>query len=97
MAMPITPVAPRPMAPASAVTSPSFATTMGTVPSPMAAAARSKTVCTSFRTSFSLGTLINSEDTIGALPMNTPADDTPMPSTRGILDAAVRKAVTISS
>ena len=33
---------------------------------------------------------MNSDETIGLLPMNTPADETPMASTRGILDAAVR-------
>lgn len=43
---------------------------------------------------FSRGTLINREETIGALPMNTPAEDTPMASTRGILEAAVRNAST---
>ena len=97
MAIPMTAVAPRPMAPASAVTSPSLATTMGTFPSPMAAAARSNTVWTSLRTSFSLGTLMKRELTMGALPMKTPAEETPMPSTRGILEAAVWNALTISS
>ena len=33
---------------------------------------------------------------MGALPMKVPAEDTPMASTRGILEAAVRKAVRIS-
>ena len=37
------------------------------------------------------------EETIGALPMNTPAEETPMPSTRGILDAAVLNAATMPS
>ncbi len=44
----------------------------------------------------SRGTLMNSEATIGELPTKVPADDTPMASTRGILEAAVLKAVTIS-
>ena len=82
-------------APARAVTSPSLATTMGT--SPISLAARSKIVLTWLRISFSRGTLIKSEETIGALPMKTPAELTPMPSTRGIFDAAVRKASTISA
>ena len=33
---------------------------------------------------------------MGLLPTNVPADDTPMASTRGILEAAVLNAVTIS-
>ena len=39
---------------------------------------------------------MNRAETMGALPMNTPAELTPMASTRGILEAAVRKADTIS-
>ena len=38
---------------------------------------------------------MNRDATMGALPMNTPAEETPMASTRGILDAAVLKASTM--
>ena len=44
----------------------------------------------------SRGTLMNKDATMGLLPTNVPADDTPMASTRGILEAAVLNAVTIS-
>ena len=79
------------MAPARAVTSPSFETTMGT--SPISFAARSYTLLTSSRRA--RGTLMNRDETIGLLPTKVPAEDTPMASTRGIFDAAVLKASTM--
>ena len=43
------------------------------------------------------GIFRNSEETIGLLPTNVPADETPMPSTRGSFEAAVLKALTMPS
>ena len=80
------------MLPAKAVTSPSFATASGI--SPISLAALSYIVFTSSRRS--RGTFMNMEEIIGELPTNTPAEDTPMPSTRGSLEAAVFSAFTIS-
>ena len=40
---------------------------------------------------------MNRDATMGALPMNVPAEDTPMASTRGILEAALLNAATMPS
>ena len=69
------------------MTSPSFATSIGTSPNSFA---MSRYMFLTRDSNSSGGTLMNSDADMIRLFMNVPALETPMASTRGIFDAAVR-------